>query len=137
VVFVPIAARLLVFAPVVGQELEATVARHGSDHLALLAHGVINVTIPHSLIARANQGDAVAARVCEGGRLHSASGAPAERAGSDTPAAGASGGVARAGGGERGSEAPLELPAVGDAVRFVVRALHVDDGLMTVLGEMR
>jgi hypothetical protein len=33
--------------------------------------------------------------------------------------------------------APPELPAVGGTVRFVVRALHVDDGLMTVLGEMR
>lgn len=137
VVFVPIEARLLVFAPVVGQELEATVARHGSDHLALLAHGVINVTIPHSLIGSADQGDAVAARVGVAAGSTTVPGVRAERAGLDPPAAGAGGGVAGVGGGAGASEEKPELPAVGSSVRFVVRALHVDDGLMTVLGELR
>jgi len=94
VVFVPIEARVLVFAPEIGQTLEAAVARHGSDHLALLVHGLINVTIPH-------------AHAVDSG-------------GPPTP----------------GVNAGIDPPAVGATVRFIVRALHVSDGLLTVLGEL-
>ncbi|EOD33131.1 hypothetical protein EMIHUDRAFT_434044 [Emiliania huxleyi CCMP1516] len=115
VVFVPIEVRLLVFAPEVGQRMEATVLRHGSDHLALLAHGLVNVTIPHrTAAADAAAGDA-----------------PAGGSGEDGGGGGGGGGGGRSNGFADGA-----MPAVGESVPFDVRALHVSDGLLTVLGEL-
>lgn len=107
VIFVPVEVRLLVFAPEIGQELDGKVARHGSDHLALLVHGLINVTIPQQT---ATNPDAATGGAADG-----------------QPAGGSATG---------GPAAPLSLPAVGESVRFVVRAIHVSDGLLTVLGEV-
>ena len=124
----PIQVRLLVFAPDVGQELEAKVARHGSDHLALLAYGVINVTIPYSLSTKIATRKNFPGSESPSTNLPAHTSGEAERGGSlGTPTLGA---------GLGGAEVPDNLPPVGARVRFVVRAMHVDDGLLTILGEM-
>jgi len=44
-IHIPISLSVLLFAPVVGDSLDGVVTRIGSDHMALLVHGLFNVSI--------------------------------------------------------------------------------------------
>mmetsp|Transcript_42332 Transcript_42332/g.92785 ORF Transcript_42332/g.92785 Transcript_42332/m.92785 type:complete len:186 (-) Transcript_42332:117-674(-) len=50
--YVPISLSTLMFAPTVGDKLEAVVTRHGRDHLALLVYGLFNASTSARKIPR-------------------------------------------------------------------------------------